>query len=125
MIKGFYVKEYLFCMAAYMQDESNSMSFASLLIGCLEVLLFIWDVLTYPLYFIIQQPWKQTRRIEKTRARIVYHQATEITIRASPIVNKVKDELRASPDDINTMERVFDFSVKTWSIGPSRVKLTP
>jgi len=88
------------------------MSFASLLIGCLEVLLFIWDVLTYPLYFLIQQPWKQTRRIEKTRARIVNHQANEITIRASPIVNKVKDELRASPDDINTMERVFDFSVK-------------
>jgi len=85
---------------------------SSFLIGLLEVLLFIWDVLTYPVYLLIQQPWKQTKMIERTRARIVTHQATEITIRAVPMMNKTKDELKAYPETINTMERLFNFSTK-------------
>ena len=88
------------------------MSSSSFLIRLLEVLLYIWDVLTFPVYLLIQQPWKQTRMIERTRARIVTHQATEITIRAVPMTNKTKDELKAYPEMINTMERLFNFSSK-------------
>jgi len=88
------------------------MSVASMLVGLIEVLLFIWDVLTYPLYVIIQQPWRQTRRIQRTRARIVNHQATEITIRAVPTTDKLKDELLAYPEKITTMEKLWNFSSK-------------
>jgi len=88
------------------------MSFSSFLISVIEVLLFLWDVLTYPLYVLIQQPWRQTSKIERTRARIVTHQATEITIRAIPMVNKTKDELKAYPEEINSMERLWNFSSK-------------
>jgi len=88
------------------------MSFASFLVGLIEVLLFIWDVITYPLYVIVQQPWRQTRRIERTRARVINHNATEVTIRAVPTTDKIRDELSAYPEKINTMERLFNFSNK-------------
>jgi len=88
----------------------------SCLITFIEILLFIWDFITYPFYFLIQQPWRNTQRMRRTRARIVTHQATEVTIRAVPMVNKIKDELKAQQgaDQITTMERVWNFSLKKY-----------
>jgi len=88
------------------------MSLAGFLVGLIEVLLFIWDVVTYPVYVLIQQPWRQTRRIERIRARAVDHKATEVTIRAVPTTDKIKEELLAHQEKINTMEKLFNFSAK-------------
>jgi len=88
------------------------MSVAGFLVGLIELLLFIWDVLTYPVYVLIQQPWKQTRRIQRTRAKAIDHKATEVTIRAVPTSDKIKEELLAHPEKINTMEKLFNFSSK-------------
>jgi len=86
--------------------------------GCvitfLSGLLHIWDFVTYPIYFVLDQPWKKTRLISRTRARVVSHQAKEITIKPLAMVTpaKVKDELKNNPEDVNTMERVFKFACK-------------
>merc|ERR1719308_685369 len=86
--------------------------------GCLitfiSVLLFIWDFITYPFYFLIQQPWRKTQKMKKTRARIVTTQASEVTIRSLAMVNKIKDELKSYPDQITTMEKVWSFSMKKY-----------
>ena len=66
---------------------------STFLVGFIEILLHIWDVITYPVYALAQRPWRQRSKIRKTRARIVTHQATEITIRAVPMVNKICDEM--------------------------------
>ena len=52
--------------------------------------------------------------MKKTRARIVTHTAKEVTIRAVPVVNKIKDELKACPEQITTMEKVWNFSRKKY-----------
>ena len=84
--------------------------------GCLiiflHVLFFIWDFVTYPIYFLIQQPWRQTQKIKKTRAKIVTNQAKEVTIRAVPFTIKIKEELKACPEAITTMEKLWNFSMK-------------
>ena len=80
----------------------------------LQCLLFLWDFVTYPFYFLAQQPWKKTQKMRKTRARIVTHQAQEVTIKAVPMVNKIKDELKNYPDQITTMEKVWNFSMKKY-----------
>merc|ERR1719447_1239135 len=86
--------------------------------GCLvtfiNILLFIWDFITYPFYFLIQQPWRKTMKMKKTRARIVTTQASEVTIRSLAMVNKIKDELKSYPDQITTMEKVWNFSMKKY-----------
>jgi len=88
---------------------------SSFVIGCLKIILFIWDVVTYPIYAVMQRPWKQKNMIMKTRARIVSQQATEITIRAVPKVSKITDEMKAYPEEINTMERLFNFSYEKYT----------
>ena len=77
-----------------------SMGFVS---GLLSFVLCIWDFATYPIYFMIDQPWRVTRydlyidlfsngddmalcrMIERTRARVVSTEAKEITIKAVPL----------------------------------------
>jgi len=94
------------------------MDVSSFVIGCLRAILFVWDVVTYPVYAVLQRPWKKKSMIMKTRARIVSHQATEITIRAVPKVSKITDEMKAYPEEINTMERLFNFSYKKYTNKP-------
>lgn len=83
-------------------------------IGLLTVILHVWDFITYPIYLLIDQPWKRTRLIERTRARVVSHQASEITIKPVAMVSKEKDELKNASEEIITMERVFKFSSKKY-----------
>ena len=80
----------------------------------LNILLHVWDFITYPIYFLVQKPWKRTQKIRKTRSRIVTHQANEVTIRAVPMVNAIKDELKAYPDQITTLEKVWNYSLKKY-----------
>lgn len=80
--------------------------------GVLGFLLCTWDFVTYPIYFMIDRPWRTTRLIARTRARIVSTGANEITIKAVPLPSSTKDELKNAPEEINTMERLFKFSSK-------------
>merc|ERR1719286_44367 len=86
--------------------------------GCLvtfiNILLFIWDFITYPFYFLIQQPWRKTMKMKKTRARIVTTQASEVTIRSLAMVNKIKDELKSYPDQITTGEGLEFLNEEIW-----------
>jgi len=91
------------------------MDVPTFLVGCIKVLLFVWDVVTYPIYALVQRPWKERSMVTRTRARIVTHQATEITIRAVPMVSKINDEMKAYPEEINTMERLFNYSRKKYT----------
>jgi len=88
-----------------------AISFPILLI---RLVLFLWDVLTFPIYLLLQQPWKKSRKISRTRARITTHQATEITVRALPVCSSLKEELKAAPDQITTMANLFSYCVKKY-----------
>jgi len=86
----------------------------SAVISILSVVLHIWDFVTYPIYLLLDKPWLKIRMIERTRARTVSHQATEITIKPVAMVSSVKDELKNAPEEINTMERLFKYSSKKY-----------
>merc|ERR1719290_305436 len=84
------------------------------LVGLISVLVWVWDFVTYPVYLCIDRPWRRTRLIERTRARISSHQSDEITIKAVPAVSKVKDELKSATEEISTMDRLFKYSCKKY-----------
>jgi len=48
--------------------------------------------------------------INRTRARTVSHEASEITIKPVAKTCAVKDELKNAPEEMNTMERIFKYS---------------
>jgi len=86
-----------------------------LAVGLISVLLLLWDFITYPFYLIWDRPWRETRLIERTRARIVDSKPDEVTIEPLPIESKMKEKLQNAPEKINTMERLFKYSSKTYS----------
>merc|ERR1719318_1593531 len=92
------------------------------LVGLIRVLVWVWDFVTYPVYLCIDRPWRRTRLIERTRARISSHQSDEITIKAVPAVSKVKDELKSATEEISTMDRLFKYSCKKYG-GRTRLVL--
>jgi len=52
--------------------------------------------------------------IDRTRARTVSHQASEITVKPVAMVSGIKDELKNAPEEVNTMERIFKYSCKKY-----------
>jgi len=97
------------------------------LVGGIEVLLAIWDVITHPVYVLIQQLWMQTSGVKRTRtlesnqshytytARDENYQNTEINIRAPRMLNKINDEMKAYHEKINTMDRLFNYSCEKFA----------
>lgn len=41
----------------------------SILLAALNTISFIYDVITYPMYFIIQQPWNKQSKSNKIKVR--------------------------------------------------------
>jgi len=94
------------------------LSGASIAVAIIKIFVIIWDFLTIPFYFLAQRPWVQQAKKHKQRARIISHEAKQVTARALPIVCTVKDELKGYSEEINTMERMFSYCVKKHGYRP-------
>ena len=67
---------------------------SSFLVGVIRLFLFLWDLLTYPVYVILQIPWMKQRKQSKILAKPVSTQATEVTYRSVAKETKVNKELK-------------------------------
>jgi len=94
-----------------MSEEPISLSY--ILVFIMEILLKFWDIVSLPIYLLFQHtPASET---ERTWAKIVEHKDTEITIRAVPMVNKVKEDMKGCKEEINTMDKLFNYSCGKFS----------
>lgn len=44
---------------------------SAIVIGIIAVISFIYSMLTLPIYFLVQQPWKMRQRIKDVKVRIL------------------------------------------------------
>jgi len=86
------------------------MTLISVFICLFKIFLYAWDVLTFPVYLMLQKPWQVRHLLKRTRSRVVAQDGTEITVRSKAVTNKIVDEMKACPIDINTMDRLFSYS---------------
>jgi len=96
----------------------NSLGGSSLALAIIQIIVVIWDFLTIPFYFLFQRPWIEQSKKGKQRARIISHEADQVTARALPMLCSVKDELKANKEEINTMERLFKYCVQKHGYRP-------
>ena len=68
---------------------------ASCVLLLLSCLVLVWDVLTYPVYLLLQRPWVRRRRMRRRRAEVVASTHQHLTLRALPIHCPIRDELAA------------------------------
>ena len=86
-------------------------SLSYILVFIIEILLKLWDIITFPIYLFFQH----SPDVERTWAKIVEHKDTEITIRAVPMTNKTKEDMKACKEEINTMDKLFNYSCGKYS----------
>ena len=83
------------------------------IIGLIQTALFIYDVVTYPLYTAIQQPWKKTRSFDNVRSTVLNKTDKKITIEPVVKTNTLLTEFVEAK--IDTMAKCFQFGLKKYS----------
>ena len=71
-----------------MMEDPSSVA-ASIGVGVIQTLVFVYDFITYPLYYAVQRPWRRVAASKKTRATIV--DKTESEVHIKPIFKTCRD----------------------------------
>jgi len=80
------------------------------LLQLFKFLLYFYTIVTWPIYWLIQQPWKVRAKHNQQRAVPLMQGDDFITYRSVAEVNDV--HVRFIQDKIDTMEKVFRFAVR-------------
>ena len=89
----------------------------------IQSIMFVYDFVTYPLYYAVQQPWKAVEAMDSERAKPIEESKTSITYK--PIEKSCPDLEKFKDAGIETMYECFDYAVKLHShsrmVGTRRV----
>nr|CAD7567600.1 unnamed protein product [Timema californicum] len=85
-------------------------------IGALKALAFVYDVLTYPVYLILQRPWVKKSLSAREKARVIHSDDDSITYRTNLEPGPLHVTLVRS--GIDTMNKMFHFVAKLHSNKP-------
>lgn len=79
----------------------------------LQVVIFVYDVITYPIYSAVQKPWIRLEEMSKKRAYVVSQAPGEYTIKAPFKMNKPLQELVDA--GVDTMAKCFRLGLQKYS----------
>ena len=75
----------------------------------LQAVVFVYDIVTFPLYTVVQRPWVARALHNKERAKVISHDNEQITIEP---VSKMCPDLRQFIDaGVDTMAKCFQVFV--------------
>lgn len=83
----------------------------SVLIGVIKSVVFVYDVLTYPVYFVAQKPWDVRREAKKVRAEVVDHDEG-LTYRSTAEMGDMM--LTIKKEGIETMHELVSYAVSQY-----------
>jgi len=83
------------------------------LLSAFKTISFIYDVITYPVYYVLQQPWNKRYNSKKMKSDITKLDDNTIVIKtlSEPSIY----HLTLVKDKIDTLEKVFQYSVQKYS----------
>ncbi len=77
-----------------------------------RVVMFVYDVVTLPLFMAVYRPWAKVRAIRAPRTRVVGCTDSSVTIETIPYSSRLKDEILALTHAPDTMDELFAFAVE-------------
>ncbi|XP_070496275.1 fatty acid CoA ligase Acsl3-like [Chironomus tepperi] len=81
---------------------------SAIVIGIIAVISFLYSMLTLPIYFLVQQPWKQRQRIKEVKAKPVSSSSTAITYKS--VRPNLELHLTLQRQNVDTLEKMFKFA---------------
>uniref|UniRef100_A0A1B6E8J8 long-chain-fatty-acid--CoA ligase n=1 Tax=Clastoptera arizonana TaxID=38151 RepID=A0A1B6E8J8_9HEMI len=79
-------------------------------IGAIKALAFVCDIITYPVYLLLQRPWEKKRLSRRIKAKSINKDVRSITYRSVDKPDLVHSQMLANK--IDTMEKMFLYVVK-------------
>ncbi|CAH1133889.1 unnamed protein product [Ceutorhynchus assimilis] len=84
----------------------------TLALGTLRVLAFIYDLLTFPVYVLLQRPWQQRQQARKIKAQPITQDTKSITYRSTMQPGPLHIALLR--EKVDTMVKMMDFVSKKY-----------
>jgi len=79
----------------------------------LQAVVFVYDIVTFPLYTVVQRPWVARSLQNKERAKVISHDDQQITI--EPVAKMCPDLQQFINAKVDTMAKCFQFAVEKHS----------
>ncbi|XP_058060499.1 fatty acid CoA ligase Acsl3 isoform X1 [Anopheles bellator] len=79
-------------------------------IGAIKIISMVYDIITMPIYLVIQRPWKRRQLARRVKAKIVQQDDTSITYRTLNSPGEM--HVKMLQNNIDTLERMFNFVTK-------------
>ncbi|XP_050309994.1 long-chain-fatty-acid--CoA ligase 4 isoform X6 [Anthonomus grandis grandis] len=79
----------------------------TLALGALRALSFVYDLLTFPVYVLLQRPWQQRQKTRKIKAQPISQDTKSITYRSTMQPKSLHVELLRS--QVDTMVKLLEF----------------
>lgn len=79
-------------------------------IGAIKIITMVCDIIAYPIYLILQRPWKRRAAAKRIKAKPINQDDTQITYRCVDPPREV--HVKMLQTGINTMENMFNTVVK-------------
>jgi long-chain acyl-CoA synthetase len=84
----------------------------TLAIGALKALAFVYDVLTFPVYVMLQRPWRARALGRRVKAKPITKDTKSITYRSTTEPGPV--HITMLQEKIDTMAKMFDYVSRTY-----------
>ncbi|KAK7602450.1 hypothetical protein V9T40_008039 [Parthenolecanium corni] len=94
-------------------EQGSNAAWVDGAIGAVKAITFICDVITYPVYLLLQRPWEKRRLSSKPKGKVVSSDQKTITIRT--LTSPQESHTSLVKNDIDTMEKVIRFTTKKYS----------
>lgn len=93
-------------------EQNSSTTWVEGAIGAVKAITFICDVITYPVYLLLQRPWEKRMLSSKPKSKIVSSDQKSITIRT--VATPQENHTTLVKNGIDTMEKVLRYAVKKY-----------
>ncbi|CRL00268.1 CLUMA_CG013541, isoform A [Clunio marinus] len=92
------------------EDVSMESFWIHVALSALKSFSFVYDVITFPIYLILQRPWKTRVMSRRAKAKIVNMDDTQITYRS--LTQPKETHIKLLQEKIDTLEKMFKYVVK-------------
>ncbi|XP_018787785.1 PREDICTED: long-chain-fatty-acid--CoA ligase 4 isoform X2 [Bactrocera latifrons] len=98
----------------FIEDDAQMESFwVQSAIGAIKVLAFVCDIITLPVYLVLQRPWKRREESRRVKARVVSSDEHSLTYRTIEPPREV--HVKMLQNNIDTLEKMFNYVAKVHS----------
>ena len=83
------------------------------LLAIIQAVVYLWSILTWPIYFLLYLPWLKTKKYRRQRCDVIDSKEDEILYRAVPRESNVAGQMKSQ--NFKTMNDSWNYSMTQYN----------